>query len=102
MLMLQVAHVNGYITSFEHSSSKLGVVHSFYGDITLALRSIFFHLTTNLWINLALGTLAVHLLVTNFPGVVRPSLWYLISVGIAMINAASGLFVFGFRTQDGE
>ena len=38
----------------------------------------------------------------NFTGFPPLSLLYLISMGIAIINVSLIVFVFGFRTQDGE
>jgi len=38
----------------------------------------------------------------NFTGFPPLSLMYLISMGVAIINVSLIVFVFGFRTQDGE
>ncbi|KAI0269986.1 MFS general substrate transporter [Gloeopeniophorella convolvens] len=77
-MALQDAHVNGYVASFKHSSSKLGIVHSVYG----------------------LGAFAAPLLATHFAQLPRWSFQYLVSIGIGLINTALLAAVFRFKTQD--
>ncbi|KAI0759756.1 MFS general substrate transporter [Irpex lacteus] len=73
-ISLQDAGANGYVASLKDNANvKMGVLHAIYG----------------------LGAFAAPLSATQFANLPRWSFQYLISLGLALINVVSILFIFG-------
>ncbi|KAI0066103.1 MFS general substrate transporter [Artomyces pyxidatus] len=78
-LALQDAQASGYVASYkENAASRMGLLHAFYGA----------------------GAFAAPLVATQFSHMHRWSLYYLVSLGVALLNTASLVAVFRFKTQD--
>ena len=80
-LVEQDAGANAYVASLKDNASvKMGILHAVYGA----------------------GAFAAPLIATQFRDLPHWSFFYLVSLGIAVLNLVALVAVFRFKTQEGE